>query len=142
MTRRATLKPKPAGLTLAPEGIPVPTALRWHAWFPALIVLPGENRRARRNVKVFAADTGLYVYDRDPADLRQVDRIDAVWFSPIDYDKTPAPRDDQTARHSGISITTEAGVAVITPMAGCGCSQRALKGWFPEWAHTLHAWNS
>lgn len=119
---------------------PVPTALRWHAWYPALVVLPATGRRVLRNVKVFAADTGLYVYDRDPQDLRQVDRIDAVWFSPIDYDKTAKPGDDQTVRHNGIRIHTDAGVVTITPMAGCGCHQRALKGWFPEWAHTLHAW--
>jgi hypothetical protein len=125
-----------------PDDVPIPTALRWHAWYPALVVLPGDSRKVLRNVKVFATDRGLYIYDRDPADTRQVDRIDAAWFSPIDYDKTPSPADDQTARHRGIRIQTGEGVVTITPMAGCGCHQRALKGWFPEWAHTLHAWNT
>ena len=124
----------------AVETVPVPTALRWHAWWPAMVVLPGEDRRARRNVKVFATDKGLYVYDKQPADVRQVESIDALFWSPIDYDKTPKPVDDQTARHSGIPILTEAGRVTITPLAGCGCGARALKGWFPEWAHTLHAW--
>jgi len=124
----------------AVETVPVPTALRWHAWYPALFVLHGDQRKILRNCKVFAADTGLYVYRTDPADLRQVDAATPDWYSAIDYDKTAKPADDQTARNTGIRIHTAAGQVTITPRAGCSCAGQTLKGWFPEWAHVMHEW--
>lgn len=132
-------KPVAPPADLAPDPVPVPNALRWHAWFPASVVLPGEGRRPRHRVKVFATDLGLYVYDRQPADLRQVERIDAVWFSPIDYDKTPRPPSDIMGKN-GFQVVTAAGVVTITTTGGCGCNQKTLKGWAPEWATTVQAW--
>lgn len=138
MGRRTDSRPT---ITL-PDPPPIPSGLRASAWWPAMAVLPGEHRRTRRGLKIFATDTGLYVYDREPADTRQVDRIDAAWWSPIDYDKTPPPATDHTARYTGIPIHTEAGLVTITPQSDCGCGKRALKGWYPEWAGTIHAWSA
>lgn len=116
-----------------PEEPPVPP--RPHvvhaAWYPAGIVLPGPERRIMTKVKIFAADTGLYVFT-------SADESAPTWWSPILYEETPRPKTGIMAAN-GVSITTKAGKALITPMGGCGCGS-ALKRWVPSWAVRESPW--
>ncbi len=127
--------PQPAPLgTPTPEiapARPVPHVV-YDSWFPAMVVLPGTTRQVN-NVKVFATDTGLYIY-------KVIDENQPYWFSPIHYDKTPKPRSGMMARN-GIGIVTNAGTVTVTPVAGCGCGS-AVKKWLPSWAKTSAEWPS
>jgi hypothetical protein len=122
----------------APPVIPTPTALRHSAWFPVAVVLPGATRQ-RNNVKVFATDTGLYVYDIVPADPRQ-DPPTPLFHSPIVWERTERPYSGVRAG-AGTHIVTEAGTVAITPLGGCACNHRALRDWFPPWATIHQQWD-
>jgi len=102
-------------------------------WYPAGIVLPGPERRILSRVKIYAADTGLYVFT-------VADETAPAWYSPILYEETAAPLTGIMAM-SGVPITTQAGKALITPMGGCGC-RSALKLWSPSWAVMESSWPS
>jgi hypothetical protein len=116
----------------APSTPPRPRSV--HAvWYPAGIVLPGPERRILNRVKIYAADTGLYVFTA-------ADENTPAWYSPILFEKTPPPLTGIMAM-SGVPITTEAGAALITPMGGCGC-RSALKLWTPSWAVMESGWPS
>lgn len=114
----------------APQAQPRPHVVH-AAWYPAGIVLPGPERRILSRVKIFAADTGLYVFTA-------ADESAPAWYSPIDYGKTRAPSKGIMAAN-GIPIVTTAGAALITPMGGCGCGS-ALKRWVPSWAVMEAKW--
>lgn len=113
-----------------PQPLPIPHVV-YDSWYPAGVVLPDTGRRAVHKVKVFATDTGLYIY-------QQTDQDVPLWHSAIDYEKTPVPRSGIMASN-GIPIHTADGLVTITPMGGCGCGS-AVKAWLPTWARASAGW--
>jgi hypothetical protein len=117
------------------ENVPTPTSVK-RVWWPAAVRLPGE-RKPRYNQKVYATDTGLYIYEQavHPANAR------LVYFAPIDFDKTPEPPTNYSALRAGIQIHVTSGdVVSLNPQGGCGCQYKRLKRWRPDWAGTETAW--
>ncbi len=124
----------------APAPIPAPTVLYHQPWFPASVVLPGENRRQRNDLKVFVTDAGLFIYDRVPVENPRQEADPApAFFSPIVWEKTRRPATGIRSLN-GISLVTEAGTVTLTPMGGGCCSLRDLRDWFPTWANRIQPW--
>lgn len=115
---------------------PVPTAMRAE-WWPAAVRLPGGGP-VLANTKVFAADTGLYVYtNRDRGDGKPT----LEWYSPIRYDKTPRPSGRYGAGQAGYRIETEAGEVIVQVIKGdCGCGAKRVKHYRPDWATRVQTW--
>lgn len=93
-------------------------------------------------MKVFATAEGLWVYDRKPGhpDGLLVGEGEALFFSPIDFGKTPRPDHRYPARQAGFVVHTDAGPVQVHRTGGCGCSHRALKHWRPSWASRSEPW--
>lgn len=135
-TGRAT--PKTTAVELAPPpATPTPNTIRAE-WFPAAVRLP--DMTVVRMVKVFAADTGVYVYTAVPDD--PISGLEPAFFSPVHYDKTPTLPPEYAARQVGIQLITDAGPVTVQPLAGCGCTHRALKDWRPLWAGRIEPWRA
>lgn len=132
-----------AAKAVAAAPVPAPPAV-YLSWFPAIVSVPTitngvVGRRQLNNVKVFATPTGVYVYDRVPLEPRQDGEPTPAWFAPVNYGATPEPPSGIKARN-GITLVTDQGAVVITPLGGCGCSMRNLRDWSPSWAGTVQAW--
>jgi hypothetical protein len=114
---------------------PTPTAMRAE-WWPVFVRLPGGGP-VLMNAKVYAADTGLYVYtNRDRGDGKPT----LEWYSPIDYDKTPRPSGRYGAGKAGYRILTEAGEVIVQEAGNCGCGAKRVKHYRPEWATRVQTW--
>lgn len=127
-----------AAVPAEPAPVPVPTALVHQVWFPASVMIPSEGRQ-RNNVKVFATDAGLYVYDAVPVDAAQDTEPTPLFHSPIQFDKTRKPPTGMAASN-GVHIVTEAGTVTVMATGGCGCGYRALRNWLPTWGTAAMAW--
>jgi len=125
-------------LTVDPPRPPAPMPNHIYAsWFPAIVTLPGGE--VVRKAKVFAADTGLYVFGRAPDNPRD-SMNEPTWYAPVAYDKTPRPPSGTIAA-SGFTIETEYGTPSILPQAICApCSAHRMKSWTPPWASVIQAW--
>lgn len=118
--------------------IPVPSGITG-AWFPALVVLPGQRHDLGMKVRVYATPEGLYVYSKVPQDQAQTQEPTPLWYAPIAYDETSAPPANYSARAAnGFPIVTTKGTVMITVPKGCpACGVRAMAAWQPVWAHAL-----
>lgn len=126
------LQEKPA----EPVRPPTPSGVTG-AWFPALVVLPGQRHALPSKVRVYATPEGLYVYDRVPEDQAQLASVDPLWYAPIAYPETPTPPGNYSAQAAnGFPIVTTKGTVMITVPKGCPtCGVRAMSVWQPVWAH-------
>jgi hypothetical protein len=100
-------------------------------WRPASVKLPTDDGHEwiLHRCLVFVTSDGLEVY---PAPG------EPVFTSPVDFTATSEPRSKRL--HVGVDITTERGLAVVTPTGGClSCGSR-LRGWYPSWAQNVGAW--
>lgn len=129
----------------AAENAPVPTpSAVYLSWFPAIVSVPVirdgvPGRHQYNNAKVFTTPEGVYVYDRVPLEPRQDGTPEPQWFAPVNYGKTPEPPTGIKARN-GITLVTDQGAVVITPLGGCGCGMRKLRDWAPSWASVIQVW--
>lgn len=137
--RRPTPRVAPAS-TPEPVVVPRPSAV-YSSWFPAIVRVPTADggRHTINNAKVLATPEGVYVYDRVPLDPRQEAEVTPAWFAPVNYGNTPQPPTGIKARN-GITLATDGGPVIVTPLGGCGCSARKLRDWSPSWATVVRAW--
>lgn len=93
-------------------------------WFPASVVLPGQQSNPWQRCYVLAAEDGLHLFRR-PSET-------ADWHSPIDWTRTTLPTADRVARR-GFDVHTGRGLVVVTLGSGCRCG--SLGRWAgPGWA--------
>jgi hypothetical protein len=144
--RTATIEipnPDPVMVYLATGGAaghpPIPSSYRAE-WWPAAVRLPGIPQPIPL-AKVYATAEGLYVYDQAPS-TGDPNGTRPVFFSPINYDKTPRPSTGYAARQAGIKLSTAAGDVIVQQLQGCGCAKRALGNWRPGWGSRIEPWEA
>ena len=118
----------------AQPSLPTPTA-QYARWFPAHVTLPDGTMR--HSVRIYATNTGLFVFDHRPA---VDDGSGALFASPIDWPATLLMQPALPSPRIGFQIETEAGTVAIGQMQGCGCHLRDLKNWVPSWAARTLPW--
>lgn len=143
MANTTTRKRQAAARAVAAEPVPTPSAA-YRSWFPAIVSVPVvkdgvAGRYQHNNVKVFATPEGVYVYDQVPLEPRQDGVPTPKWFAPVNYGKTPEPPRGIKERN-GVTLVTDQGAVVITPLGGCGCGMRKLRDWSPSWASVVQTW--
>lgn len=121
---------------VAPEVEPTPRTLDTEPayitaeWWPANILLP--DGRTLTDVRVYATDLGLIVYDRPGHE---------VFRSAIDYTTAPRPTGDPIT--SGNQVQTADGIVyvalTIVQCASCGNST-GLRNWTPAYAGSIVPW--
>lgn len=114
-----------------------PTAMRAE-WWPCHVRVP--DLPTFHNVKVYAADTGLFGYVQRPDPAGGGARVELLLAVGLDYDKTPQPPTGYAARMAGVALLTDIGRVIVQPTGGCGCGYRAIKTWRPDWASRNQAW--
>ena len=121
-------------LEVAPDpepAIPTPTAFRM-AWYPAA-VLTAEGKQIYL-AKVYLTVQGLYVFTAPNSP--------PAYYTAVDYDKTTKPNSNYAATRKRVAIhTTDGRVVTVTPTGGCGCVNRPLNNWRPDWAQRIEAWS-
>jgi hypothetical protein len=92
-------------------------------WFPADVMASGRLSQWSR-CYVLATDTELCIFTRVSEE--------PMWRSPIQWDSTTLPDDEQRTRN-GFDVHTDVGLVVITLGSGCRCG--SLGRWAgPSWA--------
>ena len=101
-------------------------------WYPAMVKTPGEP--VFRRTRVYVTTSHVLVYRRVPQGSEEPD-----WSAAIDLERTARPKAGVPAAGGGIDLVTDAGLVVVTPEGGCGCSS-PLKHWKPTWADDTTPW--
>lgn len=101
------------------------------SWWPANVQVPNDGGTTFTDVRVYATDVGLVIYD---APNRE------IWRSAIDYATAAAPSGNP--RTEGHTVETADGTVYIgLTVVSCGtCGGGALKTWEPAYAGRVVPW--